>query len=41
VRARHGLGVVSQERAVLMELTTLENLRVSRCDVQRAVTLFP
>jgi ABC-type branched-subunit amino acid transport system ATPase component len=24
-----------------MELTTLENLRVSRCDVQRAVTLFP
>jgi ABC-type branched-subunit amino acid transport system ATPase component len=41
VRARQGLGVVSQERAVLMELTTLENLRVSRCDVQRAVTLFP
>ena len=41
VRARQGLGVVSQERAVLMELTTLENLRVSRCDVQRAVALFP
>ncbi len=33
--------VVSQERAVLMDLTTTENLRVSRCDVARAVELFP
>jgi sulfate-transporting ATPase len=41
VRARKGLGVVSQERAVLMDLTTKENLRVSRCDVDRAVALFP
>jgi branched-chain amino acid transport system ATP-binding protein len=41
VRARKGLGVVSQERAVLMELTTRENLRVSRCDVGRALELFP
>ncbi len=41
VRARKGLGLVSQERAVLMNLTASENLRVSRCDVDRAVALFP
>jgi branched-chain amino acid transport system ATP-binding protein len=41
VRARRGLGLVTQERAVLMELTAGENLRVSRCDVDRAVELFP
>jgi len=40
-RARKGLGLVSQERAVLMDLTTRENLRVSRCDIDRAATLFP
>jgi ABC-type branched-subunit amino acid transport system ATPase component len=41
VRARKGLAMVTQERAVLMELTTAENLRVSRCDQDRAVELFP
>jgi sulfate-transporting ATPase len=41
VRARQGLGLVSQERAVLMQLTARENLRVSRCDIDRAVALFP
>jgi ABC-type branched-subunit amino acid transport system ATPase component len=41
VRARKGLAMVTQERAVLMELTAAENLRVSRCDVDRAVELFP
>ena len=41
VRARKGLAMVTQERAVLMELTTAENLRVSRCDADRAVELFP
>jgi sulfate-transporting ATPase len=41
VRARKGLGVVSQERAVLMELSARENLRVSRCDIDRAIALFP
>jgi sulfate-transporting ATPase len=41
VRARKGLGVVSQERAVLMQLTARENLRVSHCDVDRAIELFP
>ena len=41
VRARKGLAMVTQERAVLMELTAGENLRVGRCDVDRAVELFP
>jgi sulfate-transporting ATPase len=41
LRARAGLAVVSQERAVLMDLTAAENLRVSRCDVAEAVQLFP
>jgi sulfate-transporting ATPase len=41
VRARKGLGVVSQERAVLMDLSARENLRVSRCDIDRAIALFP
>ena len=41
VRARQGLGLVTQERAVVMELTVDENLRVSRCDRERAFELFP
>ena len=41
MRARQGLGVVSQERAVLMQLSVRENLRISRCNVDRAVELFP
>jgi sulfate-transporting ATPase len=41
LRARAGLAVVSQERAVLMDLTAAENLRVSRCNVAEAVQLFP
>ena len=41
LRARKGLAVVPQERAVLMDLTASENLRVSRCDLAQAVGLFP
>ena len=41
VLARIGLALVTQERAVLMELTVAENLRVSRCDRGRALELFP
>jgi ABC-type branched-subunit amino acid transport system ATPase component len=41
LRARNGLALVTQERAVLMELTVDENLRVSRCDRGRALELFP
>jgi len=40
IRSRKGLAMVTQERAVLMELTAAENLRVSRCDLDRAVALF-
>jgi ABC-type branched-subunit amino acid transport system ATPase component len=41
VRSRKGLAMVTQERAVLMDLTVAENLRVSRCDQDRARALFP
>jgi ABC-type branched-subunit amino acid transport system ATPase component len=41
VLARDGLALVTQERAVLMDLTVDENLRVSRCDRERALALFP
>ena len=41
IRARKGLAMVTQERAVLMDLTTAENLKVSRCDPVRAIELFP
>lgn len=40
-RARQGLGLVTEERAVLMELTVAENLRVRRCDIDEALALFP
>ncbi|MBE2318186.1 ABC transporter ATP-binding protein [Solirubrobacter sp. CPCC 204708] len=40
-RARDGLAFVTEERSVFMGLTTAENLRVGRCDEQRALNLFP
>jgi len=40
-RARAGLGLISEQRPVLMSLTVLENLRVSRSDVDLANELFP
>jgi len=40
-RAREGLALVTEERSVLMNLTLAENLRLGRCDVDRAVELFP
>jgi branched-chain amino acid transport system ATP-binding protein len=40
-RARNGLGLITEERAVLMKLTVAENLRVARCDEERALHLFP
>lgn len=40
-RAREGLGLVTEQRAVLMTMTVAENLRVSRCDQERALALFP
>ncbi len=40
-RCRNGLGFVTEERSVIMELTTLENLRLARVDASKAVGLFP
>jgi len=40
-RARSGLGFVPEEKSVLMNLTTLENLRVASSDVELALHLFP
>jgi ABC-type branched-subunit amino acid transport system ATPase component len=40
-RAKRGLALVTEERSVFMQLTTLENLRVGRCDVDAALDLFP
>jgi len=40
-RARRGLAFVSEKRSVFMKLTTAENLRVGRGDVDAALALFP
>lgn len=40
-RARSGLGLVTEQRSVFTQLTVAENLRVSRCDVDHALELFP
>jgi len=41
IRARRGLGLVTEERSVLMGMTVADNLRVGRCDRGRALALFP
>jgi branched-chain amino acid transport system ATP-binding protein len=40
-RARRGLGLVTEQRAVFTQLTVADNLKVSRCDPARALALFP
>jgi sulfate-transporting ATPase len=40
-RVRSGLGLVTEERTVLMQLTVDENLRVNRGDSALALELFP
>ena len=40
-RARRGVSVVTEERAVFMELTVAENLRVGRCNADQVTDLFP
>ena len=40
-RVRAGLGLVSEERAVLTRMTVAENLRVNRGDADQALELFP
>jgi ABC-type branched-subunit amino acid transport system ATPase component len=40
-RVRDGLGVVLEQRTVLMKMTVAENLRVNRGDTEYALQLFP
>lgn len=40
-RARNGLSYVTEERSVLMGLTTRENLEVAGVSVEEVLTLFP
>jgi branched-chain amino acid transport system ATP-binding protein len=40
-RVRQGLGLIGEERTVLMRLTVAENLRLSRGDPDYAMELFP
>lgn len=40
-RARQGVGYVSEERSVFMDLTLLENLRIGDGDPELALELFP
>lgn len=41
VRARQGLGYVTEERSIFMRLTVAENLRVASADADRVHDLFP
>jgi ABC-type branched-subunit amino acid transport system ATPase component len=40
-RAKQGLGFVTEERSVFMQMSTRDNLRVGRCDEETALELFP
>ena len=40
-RARRGLAIVTETRSVFMQMSTLDNLKVARCDVKQALELFP
>jgi len=40
-RARAGLALVPETRSVFLELTTAENLRCGRVDIERALAVFP
>ena len=41
VRCKNGMGYVTEERSVIMNLTTQENLRLANVSVSVAVDLFP
>jgi branched-chain amino acid transport system ATP-binding protein len=41
VRCQNGLGYLTEERSVIMDLTAEENLRLARVSVESAVDLFP
>lgn len=40
-RARRGLALVTDDRALFMRMSVMDNLLVGRCDVEAAFALFP
>jgi ABC-type branched-subunit amino acid transport system ATPase component len=40
-RARRGLALVTDDRALFMRLSVMDNLLVGRCDVDQAFVIFP
>lgn len=40
-RVRAGLGVVTEERSVFMNLTVAENIRLGRTEISRVLEIFP
>lgn len=40
-RARRGLALVTDDRALFARMSVMDNLLVGRCDVEQALTLFP
>ncbi|MBV9593086.1 MAG: ATP-binding cassette domain-containing protein [Actinobacteria bacterium] len=40
-RARKGLGFVTEERSVFFQMSTIDNLKVARCDVEATLAMFP
>ena len=40
-RARRGLALITDDRAIFPRLTAFENLRVGRCDIPAALSMFP
>jgi branched-chain amino acid transport system ATP-binding protein len=40
-RARRGLGYVTEERSVFPQMSTIDNLKVARCDVEATLDMFP
>jgi branched-chain amino acid transport system ATP-binding protein len=41
VRAKNGMAFVTEERSVFMQMSTMDNIRVGRCDEQRVLEMFP
>jgi branched-chain amino acid transport system ATP-binding protein len=40
-RARKGMAFVTEERSVFMQMSTMDNIRVGRCDEKRVLEMFP
>jgi branched-chain amino acid transport system ATP-binding protein len=40
-RAKKGMAFVTEERSVFMQMSTIDNIRVGRCDERRVLEMFP